>query len=799
MPATVARSGKVALATRLLQTRGNRATALRVAVGDSVVPPPDLASCRDPRKMTREELVRDILQPALEARWLRFKHERLFRERLEKLETEQVRQWACEVLKEHPWPPGFHVPTFREFVTGKEYLDETFAPTERQTRAFQEALGESAYDWFVYRRKINLLCLVWGKGSGKDWLSACILAYVAYTVGHMRHPWFHFGVSEGSTLDCINVAESKQLAQDVFFGYLSQMLKQPCFEAILQPKDILTERVLFWRQVPGRKAKLRALRLLSLNSKSEAVEGKNTFLWVMDEADAFKTAEGHQNAREMFTKLTSSNRFGDQQIGIAISYSRSKNGFILSLYMECGNVLGPDGEYGKRKNAWGDRAATWEVLPFKVFQPCPTPMPDPLNPGRMIEEAYTNPAGNVGRTPDTAMHAMWEHDPEEFNRVYACSPPAAEDAFITFPEKITEAVEAGRYACLEPVATFQVEQRIDRVSGQEYRYIAKRLLSLNLRPGITYYLAGDAGSKQDSFALALFHIVPPNEAGFICPACWVDRKKRWAKHYTPEERSALAGPPQHYACDHCGLAPHPEEDFWGVSKPAGRVVQRPVVSHYNAAGHPVYAQEQVYDEATGRWAGQPQVEEVFFPLVVEDLLLEWQPDRREGIVVDFENVTEIILQLHETGQIGFARFDQWQAEEKIQRLRRAGLPADTKQLSNPEQLKQMRNYKDLLYGNLVWLLSNAKRDRELSELQDINGTKMDHPKEAAGGGRGSKDLVDAEAMAIQLACEKGANPGVILTSRSDRAARALQQQGQRRARQQASIVGNVLRELKVRS
>jgi hypothetical protein len=778
MVETGERSGRVKVVGRLLRARGSRAASLRVGLGESingevVAAKRDLSSCGDPRKLERGQLLEDILLPALQAGWLRIKTEDRFWSFAQELSDEQLRDWASDVLKAHPWPPNFYVPDFHEFVTGSQFLDQTFPPSARQVEAFAQSIGTSAWDWFVKKRTINLLCLCWGKGSGKDWLSACILAYVAFTVAQMRNPWFHFGVMSSTTLDCLNVAENATQAKDVFYSYLAGMLQQECFAGLLdqRPKvgDIKADRIVFWRAVPGRRARVKCLRVLSLNSQSESVEGKNTFFWVMDEADAFRTKEGHANAREMFTKLTTSNRFADRQIGIVISYPRAKNGFVMGLLGECGNRTDADGNPGKRKNAWGDKASTWEVLPFKVFIPCKVPMPDPLRPGRIIEQAYTNPDGYVGDTPDTSMQSFWENDPEEFRRVYACDPPAAEDAYISVPEKIDEAVQAGLDALLTPVMKTETYRRIDRVGRHEYPYIAHRVLSLILRPGVTYYIGGDAGIKQDSFSLAMAHAVPAQEQGSICPLCWGDRTKRYAKHYLPEVvLPVMRRHADTFACDYCRTMPGESHPFWGVSLPSGKEIERPVIQGYTPAGDPIYQTEEVRDPATGTVTRRQVVEKVFLPLVVEDLLLEWQPDPRTGTVVDFENVTEVLLQLCATGQVGMVQIDQWQAEEKIQRLRRAGVMAETKPMSNPAQLKMYRNYKDLLYTNNLWLLPGfPKRTQQLKELQDVNGMKVDHPKESEGGGKGAKDLTDAEAIAIQLASTFGVQRGTISFGRRD--------------------------------
>lgn len=774
-----------------------RAVSLRVANGEALTGKKaedrrDLSSCKDPSRMSRIEAVEEILRPAFNSRWLRYKSERQFELRLQNLTDEQVREWASETLKSHPWAPGFHVPTFYEFVTSEAYLDES-EPTERQLRAFHDSIGPDAWHWFVYPRKINTIWLCWGKGSGKDWLSACVLAYVAYVVVNMRNPWFHFGTIPGEAMDCINVAENGVQAKDVYFVKLQRMLERDCFTPILDQrtgKHIKSDKVIFWKRVPGRQNPIRALRLLSLNSKAESVEGKNTFFWVMDEADAFRTKDGDANARDMFGKLSTSNRFRDRQIGIVISYPRAKNGFILTHLKECGN-LG-----GARLSWWGDKAPTYGVLPFKTFIPTTAPGFDPLNPGRIImRERWTNPDGTaINDTPDTIIYDKWLHDKETYNAVYECNPPSVEDAFISNETKISDATTAYKDACMEPIASVETFHTSETSHGRTFRYVAKRLKNLRLRPNTVYYIGSDGGHKQDSFTLTVFHGIPSGERGYLCPECWIDRRKRYQKHYFPravggEKPETLSA----WACDCCGNLPTKMHAFWGVASSSGREVTREVIRGYSKAGDPIYEQEEYTDEK-GRRQQRQKTETVHLPVVVEDLIIEWEPDRNQGIEVDFENVTDVIIELVKTGQIGHITIDQWQAEEKAQRIRRAGGNVDTKQLSNPEQLKMYRNYKDVLYRNICLLQENPKRDIQLSELQ-FDANRIDHPTQHSDGTRGGKDITDAEAMAILDCCTRGTSMGRVMIGGRDSSDMLMREQGKHtnKARQaRASLVGGVI-------
>jgi hypothetical protein len=599
--------------------------------------------------------------------------------------------------------------------------------------------------------------------SGKDTLVSWIYAYAAWVIQQMVNPWVHFRHANGDYFDFINMAQDARAAKSNFYDRFVRHIGKPCFDGLIDrgPRgDIQANVTQFWKLMPGYDYRVPCVRVHSLNSKNESAEGKNTLGWVLDEADALRDAEGHDAATACFNTLRTSNRFGAFQWGFVISWPRALNGFILGGLRQCENLGGATPEW------WGDRAPTRIVIPWRDWQ-----------------KVYYLGEWHAA---DPVMAQVKRDDPDLYEAVYETNPPAAEGAFISQPEKIEEAATAGRRAMIEPMA--QVENTVTEhltSDQQTHRYVALLLSDWRIRPGIIYFVGGDAGLEQDSFALCISHIVPSEEGGKCCPACWLIRQRRYAKHYRPRKIPRSSDPkkqplfrkkpwePSMWRCDHCGRVPNANEDqFWGLAEETGQKIAAPKVLRLEDDGTPVYAKDLL---------GNDIIEEQRRAVVVEDLLLEWKPDKRNRLAVDFGNVRDVLRQLVDVVQAGGAsvggmKFDRWQAESIIQEVRSWGIPCDAKDMSNPEQLGMYRNGKTLLNNNLLWLLpakpgypQHERARNQLREVQLINNRKIDHPATSAYGGKGAKDLCDAEMIAWQLSATYYANVGDISYLGTDRA------------------------------
>lgn len=327
------------------------------------------------------------------------------------------------------------------------------ALSPRQRKAAIAMLGEDPRTMFKRTNGITTGVLLWGKGSGKDYLGSIVISYMAYVLNCLKAPQKYLGIAPGEPIDIINVAYSASQANLVFFAKLKQRLQKPMFKKY--SPHIIEDKVEFPNQV----------RLHSRHSENESYEGFNILAWVMDEASAFKDKTKRANADAIYSTLKSSatSRFGQQWIGVVISYPRYQNDFTIRMY-----------ELSKTQpHIFGDKGATWEIHPVRVKKD--------------FDDDY--------RT-----------DPEDARTKYECIPPAITDAFFTLTDKIYECD-----AVLEPVVFVEPTVTIRKIEDGDKEYTALSIDPLKKDFTHEYFIHGDPGLKSDSFVLAMGHVIQGGE------------------------------------------------------------------------------------------------------------------------------------------------------------------------------------------------------------------------------------------------------------------------------------------------
>lgn len=129
--------------------------------------------------------------------------------------------------------------------------------------------------------------------------------------------------------------------------------------------------------------------------------------------------------------------------------------------------------------------------------------------------------------------------------------------------------------------------------------------------------------------------------------------------------------------------------------------------------------------------------------VIIDLVTHWTAE--PGTPIDIDDVASIIIQLKQQFcNIAYCSFDQWNSISSLNRLTRAGIPAERLSL-NFEDWKLCRNS---IYSQQTELINYPPLtdvdSGELALLQLINGNKVDHPKD------GHDDLSQCLAGAITM-------------------------------------------------
>lgn len=191
------------------------------------------------------------------------------------------------------------------------------------------------------RRYVHEVVLLWGKGSGKDYISRIICLRVAYLLMALKNPQAYYFDPDSpvgvEAFHLLNTATTKEQAANIFFAPLRKMVtNSPFFRARSQ---VLVSQIRFEK----------AIYLMSGHSEAEAQEGMNLFIGILDEIAAFKTKEEvadiarlrlrkniPQSAEAIYDFMHSSRvtRFPKAGKVILLSFPRFKGDFITTKYDE---------------------------------------------------------------------------------------------------------------------------------------------------------------------------------------------------------------------------------------------------------------------------------------------------------------------------------------------------------------------------------------------------------------------------------------------------------------------------------
>lgn len=169
-----------------------------------------------------------------------------------------------------------------------------------------------------------VFCL--GKGSGKDFISTIICAYVVYLLLCLKDPQKYYGKPADNAIDILNVATNSDQAKNVFFKNLKTIIKNcEWFDGKYDPP---TQNSIAFDK---------SINLYSGHSERESFEGLNLFLAVLDEISAFAHTET-ESPEDTYNTYRDSvdSRFPDG-FGkvLLLSFPRKKEGdFILDKYNE---------------------------------------------------------------------------------------------------------------------------------------------------------------------------------------------------------------------------------------------------------------------------------------------------------------------------------------------------------------------------------------------------------------------------------------------------------------------------------
>ena len=224
-----------------------------------------------------------------------------------------------------------------EFVTSEDYL--ALPPlSEYQYQMIRAGSQIYKYETLValygqeiatkrYAQTCNEVILQLGKGSGKDYTSTIVCAYIVYLLLCLKDPAKYYGKPSGDTIDILNIAVNADQARNVFFANFKKRI-EGC-EWFRGKFESTQNGMIFDKSV----------RVFSGHSEREAFEGLNLFVAVLDEISAFalESASGNKQAKtadavyKMYRASVDS-RFPDFGKVLLLSFPRFKDDYIQQRY-----------------------------------------------------------------------------------------------------------------------------------------------------------------------------------------------------------------------------------------------------------------------------------------------------------------------------------------------------------------------------------------------------------------------------------------------------------------------------------
>ena len=396
-------------------------------------------------------------------------------------------------------------PTLHDYWTSGRYTGKP-PLTDVQYGDIIRLLGDDPKQIFNGGSPYNIGVLLEGKGSGKDWQSAGVEGYLGNVLACMRNPQAYFGLGPGTWIELLNCSMSEDHAKRIYFEYLKWDILNNAFLKSIY--SIYESGSL--AKIPGNtegKPHLeindgeidfvdKHIRLRAVGSDNETFEGGAPIYWAMTEASQFKLHTKVGNSKKIYDTLRTSSvsRYGRRWKGLVSSYPRSEVDFTVSMYhdavqKEFEEMKSQSGEVMKFP-IFGVRRCTWDVLPKSKY--CGRTF-------RLEPEGIEIPV---------EYEAEFLIEPEDSRSKYMCLPPAVEDAFFKFRERIPECIDPDRL----PLFTTQTAVIEVEVEGINRKYLAQVIDWIRDKSHSTlmtpHVIHVDGGVSRNAAAMCVAHGEP---------------------------------------------------------------------------------------------------------------------------------------------------------------------------------------------------------------------------------------------------------------------------------------------------
>jgi hypothetical protein len=388
----------------------------------------------------------------------------------------------------------------------KEHLRQP-GLTPRQEQEIINFLGADPTKIFEGGSPYNLICILAGKGSGKDYMASIVLTYCYYVLLCMKDPHAYFGFPKGEPIDIIIVSFSQDQALRITFekikqrfqhwGWLRQHYTLVWGEKFISSKGKPEIRVRNDSIVSHNN-----IRIYSEHSANESFEGYNILLWVMSESSAFKSANKERNGQKVYDTLKSSasSRFPKQWKGMIISFPRYEKDidFTYCLYEEALKKGAVELEKGGTKcSIFATKGASWEFNPTRWTSGITFKLG---SLGAHVPEEFAETLVPIELKED------FESDFASSMRLYLCEPPAGASRAIP-----------------DDVIIRAVHNRNPLITGDQFIEKGKvciRLYGLDVKGNFMedYLVSTDLGESFAATAMVLSHY--DSNVGYIQDAMW---------------------------------------------------------------------------------------------------------------------------------------------------------------------------------------------------------------------------------------------------------------------------------------
>lgn len=405
------------------------------------------------------------------------------------------------------------------FITSPDYMnqprlsDKQFEYVELATNIYLPETNYKVYDKEtadrLSRGMVNELCLLWGKGSGKNHSTTLAFARIAYLLLCLREPASYYGKPPGNSIDMLNVAVNAQQAKNTFFKEFKNVIEgAPWFRG---------------RYTATRSGEInfdKNITLYSGHSEREAWEGYNFIAVVLDEIAAFATdselsnssnADRANTAGALYDMYSASvaSRFSKVGKLVMISFSRFKGDFISQRY----DKIVADKVTSKHSHVFKINEDGADDNPSNFHQ---IDWTEDKVVAYSMDGVYADKAPSWRINPTVKLEDLKRqalNDPIDFLTRFAGNPPDSIDAFFRDKEKVARAFSAVRVP-LDDDGSFNKD--------------------FEPEPDTRYYVHVDLAERSDRAAVAMSHVSnwaymykgTPTET--LAPVVTLDLVKWWS-------------------------------------------------------------------------------------------------------------------------------------------------------------------------------------------------------------------------------------------------------------------------------